>query len=301
MSILSTVPNRAKAQGRKKVMLALGKAALMMMFAVLVLVACDGGVQDQARQQEQKEQPAKPAADEVKQQDTPPPAQLPPPLPNQIVPFESLLKVDAIDLLVLQKDPLALEIRVKGTASTAGWTQVYLNHASPPMVDMGEVGFTLAGLRPKEPVAQVLTPVEVTFILDPLPPDAKVVRIFSQTNEMSADIKRDPGQPVSLPELIYTVDVIDLALLEKMPLALEVRAKGTARTGGWDEPYLRRAETSEPGVLTLYYLAMRPTGPATMALAPLEATPFKLDPLPDEMKKVKVIAETNEMTVDIKR
>jgi hypothetical protein len=107
--------------------------------------------------------------------------------------------------------------------------------------------------------------------------------------------------PAPLPEPVYTVDAVDLAILEKFPVALQIRAKGTARTGGWGGAYLRRADSTEPGVLTYYFLAIRPTGPATMALMPIEAAPFTVDPLPDDAKRVKILAETNQMTVDIQR
>jgi hypothetical protein len=120
----------------------------------------------------------------------------------------------------------------------------------------------------------------------------------------ASDEPRGPvTEPAPLPELIYTVDAVELALLQKFPLALEIRAKGTARTGGWSGAYLKRLDEfpGEPGVMSFSFVAMRPSGPVTMALAPLEAAPFLLDPLPDEIKRIRVVAETNERIVEINR
>jgi hypothetical protein len=52
------------------------------------------------------------------------------------------------------------------------------------------VGFLLVAIRPNGVVTDAIAPIEVTFILDPLPADAKQITVSSETNEVTAEIKR---------------------------------------------------------------------------------------------------------------
>lgn len=100
------------------------------------------------------------------------------------------LSVESVSLAMTRKMPPSLIIRVKGTVRTAGWTDAALMplQTFAPEGDMRS--FTLVA-KPPAPdmfVAQVITPIEATVVLDPLPQGVKRIRILSETNEASAEI-----------------------------------------------------------------------------------------------------------------
>jgi hypothetical protein len=111
-----------------------------------------------------------------------------------------------------------------------------------------------------------------------------------------------PRTPPSQPQMVYTVDDVNIVLLKKLPAAIVVKARGTTRTAGWDNAELRPLQTLAPemGIRSFTFVA---TGPRidelpAQVITPIEAT-LTIDPLPDDVKQIKVMAETNEMTVDV--
>ena len=102
--------------------------------------------------------------------------------------------------------------------------------------------------------------------------------------------------------MIFTVDDIDIVILEKLPVAIIVKARGTTRTAGWDNPELRPLQTfaAEKGIRSFTFVATgpRPDELVAQVVTPIEAT-LTIDPLPDDVKQIKVMAETNEKTVDV--
>jgi hypothetical protein len=166
-------------------MLALGKAPAALL-VVLLVTACDSGGEPQTQSQPQQSQQAQPT-----QPTTSEPSPLPPlPPGTQQLPHETVFTVDSIELVTLEKQPAALEIRVKGTARTGGWTDVRLHQLHVTTTPPGVIGFLLVAIRPKGAVTDAITPIEATFILDPLPNDAKQITVSSETNEVTAEIKR---------------------------------------------------------------------------------------------------------------
>lgn len=162
-------------------MLALRKAAIVLL--ALLPAACDVGGEDQATTTPPKTpEAAQPAS---------PPAPLPPQEPGTESRYADVYAITSVDLAILEKLPVALQIRARGATRTGGWAEIHLHPLQPTMVEPGVLGFTLVGLAPTGPATQALTPVEaVPFNLDPLPADAKRVTIFSETNEMTLEIKR---------------------------------------------------------------------------------------------------------------
>lgn len=98
---------------------------------------------------------------------------------------------------------------------------------------------------------------------------------------------------------VYTVDSITFEIRESMPVQLVIKARGTVRSGGWSDGQLRPLETTVPetGVrsFTFFATAPRPDSVYTMALEPIEAT-YTISALPADVKEIRIIAETNEMT-----
>lgn len=161
-------------------MLALRKAAVALL--AFLPVACDSDSQDQAATSPKTQEAAQPASG---------PSPLPPIQPGQESRYGTVYTVSSIDLALLEKMPVALQIRAKGTSRTGGWLEVHLKPLPPTMVEPGVLGFTLVGLAPAGQATQAITPVEaLPFNLDPLPADAKRVTVFSETNEISVEINR---------------------------------------------------------------------------------------------------------------
>jgi hypothetical protein len=74
------------------------------------------------------------------------------------------------------------------------------------------------------------------------------------------------------------------------PMA-EVTVKGFAPTGGWTNITLRPLET-KGGVLELELVGKPPSGPSTQALTNIAAA-VQINPLPAEVKMIRVIAQTD--------
>ena len=84
--------------------------------------------------------------------------------------------------------------------------------------------------------------------------------------------------------------------LAKDKAALTVVVKGSSRTGGWTNPQLKPLETFAPevGMRSYTFVATPPNGPSSQATTPIQAT-IKIDPLPADVKTIRVLSETNEI------
>jgi ABC-type Fe3+-hydroxamate transport system substrate-binding protein len=121
--------------------------------------------------------------------------------------------------------------------------------------------------------------------------------------ESVADEPVEPTRsPPGEPQLVYTVDDVQIAILKKTPAGIVITAKGTTRTAGWDNPELRPLQTFAPeqGIRSFTFVATgpRPDELVAQVITPIEAT-YTLDPLPGDVKQIKVMSETDEMTVDV--
>lgn len=117
--------------------------------------------------------------------------------------------------------------------------------------------------------------------------------------QQAAQPDAPPVIPHATPTPVYAVDSITFEIRESMPVQLVIKARGTVRTGGWSGGELRPLQTLVPeqGMrsFTFYATPPRPDMMVTQALAPIEAT-FTIPALPADVKKIRIIAETNELT-----
>ena len=69
-----------------------------------------------------------------------------------------------------------------------------------------------------------------------------------------------------------------------------------ARTGGWKNVELQPLQTFAPevGMRSFTLVGVAPTGPVTQALTPVTVT-IRVDPLPNDVKTIRVLGETNEV------
>jgi hypothetical protein len=96
---------------------------------------------------------------------------------------------------------------------------------------------------------------------------------------------------------IYQVQ--DMTLTVSGAAKIKVTVKGTVRTGGWTDPELvpstrTKSNKSDDTTIHLDFVATKPTGAATQAIAPIQAE--KSYPAPPAGKKLTVVvhAETNQ-------
>lgn len=93
---------------------------------------------------------------------------------------------------------------------------------------------------------------------------------------------------------IYEILSVDVQVLPK-PVAM-ITVKATARTGGWKDIELKPLQTfaAEVGMRSYTLVGTPPSGPSTQALSPVSVT-ITLDPLPADVKTIRVLGETNEV------
>jgi len=77
---------------------------------------------------------------------------------------------------------------------------------------------------------------------------------------------------------------------------LTVVVMGRTRTGGWTNPQLKPLQTFAPevGVRSFTFVATPPAGASTQSPTPIQAM-IKIEPLPADVKMIRVLSETNEI------
>ena len=93
---------------------------------------------------------------------------------------------------------------------------------------------------------------------------------------------------------IYEILSVDVQVSAK-PAAM-ITVKGSARTGGWKDIELKPLQTfaAEVGMRSYTLVGVPPGGVSTQALSPVTVT-TTLDPLPADVKTIRVLGETNEV------
>jgi hypothetical protein len=104
------------------------------------------------------------------------------------------------------------------------------------------------------------------------------------------------GTAAAAQQTIYEVLSVDVSINPKNPRSAVVVVKGTARTGGWKNVELRPLQTFAPevGMRSFTLVGLPPSGFATQATAPVSST-ITIDPLPADVKTIRVLSESNEM------
>jgi hypothetical protein len=89
---------------------------------------------------------------------------------------------------------------------------------------------------------------------------------------------------------------VDVTINPKNPRSAVVTVKGTARTGGWKNVELRPLQTFAPevGMRSFTLVGAPPTGFSTQVTTPV-STSIIIDPLPTDVKTIRVLSESNEM------
>ena len=104
------------------------------------------------------------------------------------------------------------------------------------------------------------------------------------------------GTAAAAQQTIYEVLSVDVSINPKNPRSAVVVVKGTARTGGWKNVELRPLQTFAPevGMRSFTLVGLPPSGFSTQATAPVSST-ITIDPLPSDVKTIRVLSESNEM------
>ena len=131
-----------------------------------------------------------PAPEQAPAATVPAPAPQPPPPPP--IPPMTELPLNTVDSVMLtrpQDAPMAIIIRVSGSALSTGWTEVKLiddpESASDPAVKAYKLVATSPAMPEENRTPQTL---EAELRVDSLPPEVMTIRIVSATNEIAAPI-----------------------------------------------------------------------------------------------------------------
>ena len=118
----------------------------------------------------------------------------------------------------------------------------------------------------------------------------------------SAPVPSPAPATTTLKKTVFEIRSVDIVLSDRKPLFITVTVRGTTRTGGWKDFELRPLPTlaKEVGMLSYTLVATPPNGVATQAITPVIAT-MKIDPIPDDVKTIRVLGETNEVAQNFPR
>lgn len=106
-----------------------------------------------------------------------------------------------------------------------------------------------------------------------------------------------PAQPAAAQKRpIFEIRGVEIQIQERQPPVATITVRGTARTGGWTNIELSPLQTFAPevGMKSYTLVGTPPDGMATQALSPVSVT-ITLDPLPADVKTIRVLGETNEV------
>ncbi len=98
-----------------------------------------------------------------------------------------VMEVTEVKLAVLESQPPQLQITAIGNVPTAGWKDARLRpytYVQPP--PDGIYDYDFVAVPPDGPAATVITPVNATLRVSPMPEGIKGVRIHAQRNNMVA-------------------------------------------------------------------------------------------------------------------
>lgn len=160
--------------------------------------------------------------------------------------------------------------------------------------------------KPAPVVAPKPTPAPVVNTPEPAPPPAEPddaepapapAPAPTPTAATPAPAPATPPTPAPTSEQkkqIYEILSVDVQVSPKPAATITVKA--TARSGGWKDIELKPLQTfaAEVGMRSYTLVGTPPSGPSTQALSPVSVT-ITLDPLPADVKTIRVLGETNEV------
>ena len=137
--------------------------------------------------------------------------------------MEKVLEVKEVELAVLESFPPKLRITAYGTVPTGGWTHPRLEpfiFIQPP--PDGIYDFDFVADPPEGPATQVITPIGVVHLWDPLPEGVTGVRIHAAQNSKTAllDHSGHPAHPDRTPTRYTFVDQEGVKRVVFFPRAL---------------------------------------------------------------------------------
>jgi hypothetical protein len=101
--------------------------------------------------------------------------------------------------------------------------------------------------------------------------------------------------PATTKQQIHEILSVDVQVTPKPAATITVKA--TASTGGWKDIELKPLQTfaAEIGMRSYTLVGTPPSDPTTQALSPVSVT-TTLDPLPADVKTIRVLGKTNEVS-----
>jgi hypothetical protein len=131
------------------------------------------------------------------------------------------------------------------------------------------VGVRITGLH-----ATHSNPTNPTNPTNPMKALSKKIALLSAGLLCVTSLLAEPASPkIDLTRKVLSVDEVTVQAAAGEPARLTIHAAGMVNSGGWSKPMLRAGKDAvKNGVLVFEFVATPPSGPATMALAPVKAS-----------------------------
>jgi hypothetical protein len=209
---------------------------------------------------------------------------------------ELVSEVNRVTLAVLESEPPQLSITAEGMVSSAGWSDPVLEavaYDTPPADGIYEFSFTAAPSL--DPTAQVMTPIEVSHIVKPMPENLVGVRVTALTNEVTELLEATP-QPAKT-ENIFEISKVTLTIASGEASQLIISAEGSVKTAGWTNPELVPFQYTTPPADGVYDFNFNAVPPGEGVIVPQVITPITtnhtINPLPENLKGVRIHSAQN--------
>lgn len=115
--------------------------------------------------------------------------------------------------------------------------------------------------------------------------------------------KPDPNLPPP-PRPIYSIDAVSAVMTRKMPPSVVLKVRGVVNSGGWTNFELRPLQTVAPEVevmsFTMYGQPPAPKAVVSQAFA-WETIELTIDPLPEGVRRIRILSSTDEKTAELYR
>jgi hypothetical protein len=107
--------------------------------------------------------------------------------------LQNIYEVTTLNLSILESSPPQLKVDAEGNAREGGWIKIQLvphEYSTPPADADGIYEFDFKAQPPSNAAIQVITPVEASYTINPMPESLVGVKIYAENNEIIAMLEQ---------------------------------------------------------------------------------------------------------------